>query len=194
MHTPRAEPRHAVLLALVAAAATGVVLTTGGRSAGQPPAHAPAAFAWRGLVGSRPRVALGQRVIVVLRTPSLAQRVAAAGGIVDTRRERAWTGAARSAQRLLISRLALEGVTVRPDYTFTRVIDGFSAAVDPSAVPVLERDDNVVGVYPVDVAGYATRTGYTPTTSSPCPCSSPTTPPSGRPPPRRRTPRPAPPT
>ena len=49
------------------------------------------AAGWRGLVGSRPRVALGQRVIVVLKTPSLAQRVAAAGGIVGTRRERAWT-------------------------------------------------------------------------------------------------------
>ena len=99
MRTPRAEPRHAVLLAVVAVAATAVVLSTGGRSAGQPVAPTTPASAWRGLVGSRPRVALGQRVIVILRTPSLAQRVAAAGGTVDTRRERAWTGAARSAHR-----------------------------------------------------------------------------------------------
>ena len=156
MRTPRAEPRHAVLLAVVAVAATAVVLSTGGRSAGQPVAPTTPASAWRGLVGSRPRVALGQRVIVILRTPSLAQRVAAAGGTVDTRRERAWTGAARSAQRLLISRLALRGVTVHPDYSFARVLDGFSAAIDPSAVPVVERDDNVVGVYPVRVAYPAT--------------------------------------
>src|SRR5881394_3097498 len=124
MRTPRAEPRHAVLLALVAAAATAVVLSTGSGSAGQPATPITPASAWRGLVGSRPRVALGQRVIVVLRTPSLAQRVAAAGGIVGTRRERAWTGAARSAQRLLISRLALHGVIVHPDYSFARVLDG----------------------------------------------------------------------
>src|SRR6266536_912429 len=156
MPTPRAEPRHAVLLALVAAAATAIVLATGGRSAGQQPAPATEASAWRGLVGSRPRVAVGQRVIVVLRTPSLAQRVIAAGGTVGIGKERSWTRAARSAQRLLVSRLALQGVVVHTDYSFARVLDGFSAVIDPSAVPVLERDDDVAGVYPVRVAYPAT--------------------------------------
>ncbi|MEP6811519.1 MAG: hypothetical protein ABI990_00875, partial [Actinomycetota bacterium] len=91
MRTPRAEPRHALLLALVAATATVVLLATEGKSAGQPAPLPTSAAGWRGLVGSRPRVALGQRVIVVLKTPSLAQRVAHAGGIVGTRRERIWT-------------------------------------------------------------------------------------------------------
>ncbi|HET8528124.1 MAG TPA: S8 family serine peptidase [Gaiellaceae bacterium] len=152
MRTRRAEPRHALVLALVAAAATAVLLATGGKSAGQAPAPLSDAAAWRGLVGSRPRVALGQRVIVVLRTPSLAQRVAAAGGIASTEQERAWTNATLSAQKLLISRLALQGVTLRPDFTFARVLDGFSATVDPSAIPIVERDENVAGVYPVRVA------------------------------------------
>src|SRR3954451_11332683 len=116
MRTPRAEPRHALLLALVAAAATAVRLATGGQGHGQAPAPVTSAAGWRGLVGSRPRVALGQRVIVVLRTPSLAQRVAAAGGIVGTRRERAWTNATVAAQKLLVSRLALQGVTIHPDF------------------------------------------------------------------------------
>src|SRR5690348_8681620 len=108
MHMPRAEPRLALLLALLAAAATAVLLlATGGRGNGEASPPPPEAAAWRGLVGSRPRVAIGQRVIVVLRTPSLAQRVAAAGGIVGTRQERAWTSATLSAQRLLVSRLAL---------------------------------------------------------------------------------------
>ena len=48
-------------------------------------------------------------MIVVLKTPSLAQRVAAAGGVVGTRQERAWTRNALSAQKLLVSRLALSG-------------------------------------------------------------------------------------
>ena len=152
MRTPRAEPRHALLLALLVAAATAVLLTTGGKSAGQASLPPTGAAGWRGLVGSRPRVALGQRVIVVLRTRSLAQRVAAAGGIVDTRRERAWTQATLAAQKLLVSRLALQGVTIHPDFTFARVLDGFSALIDPSAIPLIERDADVAGVYPVRVA------------------------------------------
>jgi len=108
MRTPRAEPRHALLLALVAVAATAVLLATSGQGAGQGAQPPTSAAGWRGLVGSRPRVALGQRVIVVLKTPSLAQRVARAGGIVSTRRERAWTNVTLAAQRLLVSRLALQ--------------------------------------------------------------------------------------
>ncbi len=152
MRTHHAESGQALLLALVAAAATAVLLATGGKSAGQPPAPATTAAAWRGLVGSRPRVAIGQRVIVVLKTPSLAQRVAAAGGIVGTRQERAWTNATLSAQRLLVSRLSLQGVNVKPDFSFARVLDGFSALVDSSAIPAIEHDENVAGVYPVRVA------------------------------------------
>src|SRR6185437_7629043 len=116
MRTPRAEPRHALILALVAVAATAVLLTTGGKGASQSLAPATSAAGWRGLVGSRPRVALGQRVIVVLKTPSLAERVAAAGGLVRTESERGWTKAVLSAERLLVSRLALNGVVVHPDY------------------------------------------------------------------------------
>jgi subtilisin family serine protease len=152
MHTPRAEPRHALLLALLVIAATVVLLATGGKSAGQIPAPLTAASAWRGLVGSRPRVAPGQRVIVVLKTPSLAQRVAAAGGVVGTRQERAWTRNAVSAQKLLVSRLALSGVSIHPDFSFARVLNGFSALLDPSAIPLVERDQDVVGVYPVRIA------------------------------------------
>jgi len=152
MHTPRAEPRHALLLALVAAAATAVLLATSGQGAGQATQPPTSAAGWRGLVGSRPHVALGQRVIVVLKTPSLAQRVARAGGIVSTRRERAWTNATLAAQKLLVSRLALQGVTLRPDYSFTRVLDGFSALIEASAIPLIERDADVEGVFPVRVA------------------------------------------
>jgi subtilisin family serine protease len=152
MRTPRAEPRLALLLALVAAAATAVLLLTEGRSAGQSSPPPTSASGWRGLVGSRPRVSIGQRVIIVLKTPSLAQRVARAGGIVGTRQERAWTSATLSAQRLLVSRLSLHGVSVHPDYSFARVLDGFSTLIDPSSIPVIERDENVAGVFPVRVA------------------------------------------
>jgi len=149
---PRAEPRQALALALLVVAATAVLLATGGKSAGQLPAPVTQGSAWRGLVGSRPRVAPGQRYIVVLKTPSLAQRVAAAGGVVGTAKERVWTAAVLSAQKLLVSRLALSGISVHPDFSFARVLDGFSAQLDPSSIPLLERDENVVGVYPVRIA------------------------------------------
>jgi hypothetical protein len=83
MRTPRAELRYAALFAVLAAAATAALLATGGKSAEAPSLSSASAQSWRGLVGSRPRVALGQRVIVVLATPSLGERVAAAGGAVD---------------------------------------------------------------------------------------------------------------
>ena len=111
----------------------------------------PTASAWRGLVGSRPTVALGSRVIIVLRTPSLAQRVEGAGSATATQ-EQTWSSDAATAQRLLIARLALHGVSVRPEFTFTRVLDGFSTLLDPSAFPVVEADKDVAGIYPVRVA------------------------------------------
>ena len=152
MRTPRAEPRHAVLLALLTVAATAVlVLTNGGHTAPAPQAS-PAGAEWRGLVGSRPRVLLGEREIVVLKTPSLAERVAAAGGTVGTGQERGWTRSTLAAQKLLLSRLSLQGIHLRVDHSFTRVLDGFSALVNSSAIPLIERDQDVQGVYPVRVA------------------------------------------
>ncbi|HVP75848.1 MAG TPA: S8 family serine peptidase [Gaiellaceae bacterium] len=152
MRTPRAEPRRALILALLTAIATAALLAAGGKSAGQAPVSAPVAATWRGLVGSRPSVAIGSRMIVVLRTPSLAQRVDAAGGAATATQERRWTAGALSAQRRLLSRLAREGISVRPGYAFSRVLDGFSAVVDTGTVPLLERDPDVAGVYPVRVA------------------------------------------
>ena len=152
MRTPRAEPRRAVFLALLTAIVTATLLAAGGKSAGQAPVSASAAAGWRGLVGSRPRVTLGGRMIVVLRTPSLAQRVAAAGGTATATQERRWTAAALSAQRRLLLRLAREGISLRLDYAFTRVLDGFSAVVETGTAPLVERDPDVAGVYPVRVA------------------------------------------
>ena len=152
--TPRlSESGHIVPLTLLALAATLVLVAAGGqttRRAGA--AAAGGAPSWRGLVGSRPRVSIGQRVIVILKTPSLAQRVARAGGRVTDRQERAWSNNTLAAQRLLISRLAVQGIAIHPEYTYTRTLDGFSAAVDPAAIPLLERDEDVAGVYPVRAA------------------------------------------
>ena len=43
-------------------------------------------------------------------------------------------------------------IVARPDLQFTRVVNGFSAVADPSAVVLLERSPRVAGVFPVRAA------------------------------------------
>jgi hypothetical protein len=66
--------------------------------------------------------------------------------------ERRWTAAALASQQQFLSELAAEGVVARPDLRFTRVVNGFSAVADPSAVVLLERSPRVAGVFPVRAA------------------------------------------
>ena len=77
---PTRRPREPLLvLAAVAVAVTAVLIALGGRSGG---ARAGAEPTWRGLAGAqRVRVAVGQRVIVVLKAPALADRVGSVGGL-----------------------------------------------------------------------------------------------------------------
>src|SRR5919199_3474756 len=142
----RSLPALAVV-ALVAAAA--LVATSGGARTKAPSSSA----SWIGLAGApRPRVALGQRMIVVLRSPSLADRVARGGGPAPERGEGAWTAAALAAQNVLISRLGVQGVRIRPEFRYARVLNGFTAALDARALSLLERAPEVAGVYPVRAA------------------------------------------
>ena len=152
MHTRRAD--YAVFFVVVAAAATAAVLVAGRSGTAQPVVSPPGS--WAGALPSRPPVDVGSRVVVVLKTPSLGQRVAAAGGALDIEQEQAWTKVVLAQQRLLLARLALRGVIVHADERFTRVLDGFSAVVPPDVVPIVERDANVAGVFPVRVAYPAT--------------------------------------
>jgi hypothetical protein len=143
-------------LVLLALGGLAFVLGAGGTRSTEPTLSSAAA-AWRGLAGSaRPQVDVGQRVIVVLKAPSLAQRVAGAGGHATDSEEREWTTAALAAQQQVLATLAQHGVQVRVDYYYSRVINGFSAALDSEAVALLEREPEVAGVYPVRVAYPAT--------------------------------------
>src|SRR5438132_12335708 len=149
-------------LAAIAAAAVVTVSHSGPR-----PRASIGATTWRGVVGaSHPQVALAQRRIVVLLTPSVAQRLAAAGGYATEQQERQWTAQAYAAQQQVLVVLTAHGLGVRPDFTFARVLDGFSATLDPRAVALLEHDPRVPGIYPVRAAfpasiatgAFATRT------------------------------------
>ncbi len=157
MRTPRrVEPRAAAPLGLLAiGAALALVLANGGGAGGGTVAErAPAGAEWAGLVGGpRPRVSVGQRVIVVLNAPSLADRVGPTSTAADEQR---WTAEALAGQKALIARLALDGELIRPQYTYARVIDGFSAAIDARGISLLNAAPEVAGVYPVRVAYPAT--------------------------------------
>src|SRR5438132_14196635 len=119
MHTrlPR-EPVHALTLAVLAAVVTLILIAAGGHRASTPARQA--APSWKGLAGmQRPRVAVGQRVIVLLKSPSLADRLGNVGGLATDEQERRWTATALASQKLLISRLAVQGVGVQPEYSYT---------------------------------------------------------------------------
>jgi minor extracellular serine protease Vpr len=133
-----------------AALALVLVLAAGGAAGA---AEAPVGAAgWQGLLGSRPLPQLGGRWIVVLRAPSLADRVRKAGGRATELQMRAWTEAAEDAQRRAIAKLWARGAPVDPEQSYVRVLNGFAASIDPALLPVLERDPAVAGVYPVRAA------------------------------------------
>ena len=104
-----------------------------------------------------PRAALphANRMIVVLRVPSVAQRVATAK-LATEAAERRWAAEAYAAQQQVLTQLARHGLATRPDYSYARVIDGFSAVLDPRALPLLEHNPEVAGVFPVRAAYPAT--------------------------------------
>jgi subtilisin family serine protease len=140
-------------LAGVVVAAVLVVPAGGGRAPAPTPSRLAAAASWNGLVGGpRAHVETGQRVLVVLTAFSLADRVQRAGGLASEADERRWTSTAAAAQEQFISDLAQAGVAIKPEFRFTRTLNGFSAVLDPRAIALVERTPGVKGVYPVRVA------------------------------------------
>jgi Subtilase family len=146
MRSPR---RSAALLAVTAlVVALGASVVARGRDA----TARPAAVSWLGLVGE-PRAATlaGQRSIVLLHTPSVAQRLAKVRYATESQ-ERSWTTQAFAAQQQVLTKLAGFGVSVHPDFSYARVIDGFAAALDPRAISLLGQMPEVAGVFPVRAA------------------------------------------
>jgi subtilisin family serine protease len=148
--------RNGVAVAIVAGIGAAAALTVPPREGGAAPqarSRLAAAAGWSGLVGgSRAPVATGQRVLVVLSAFSLADWVARAGGLASDADERRWSAAALAAQQQFVSSLGRQGVQIRPEFRFTRTLNGFSALLDPRAIALLERAPGVKGVYPVRVA------------------------------------------
>jgi hypothetical protein len=146
--------RGADLLAFAAVVGAAALVLAGAGAGGSAPPTGAAG--WQGLLGARPAPQLGNRQIVLLRLPSLADRVQSAGGTATEADERAWTREAQTAQRAVLRRLASEGVPITPEESYVRVLNGFSASLDPRAVGVLERDRDVAGVFAVHATYPAT--------------------------------------
>jgi minor extracellular serine protease Vpr len=139
-------------LAVVAVAVTTLVVGFGVGGAKERSLISEAS-SWRGLVGGgHPAVDVAQRVLVVLRSPSMAQRVAQNGGVASQQKERVWTRSALAAQRQLLAELSTRGIRPQIQFSYSRVLNGFSAPLDARAIAVLERRPEVAGVYPVRVA------------------------------------------
>ncbi len=135
----------------VAALLVVMLLAVGGASsAAEQPTSGAAG--WESLLGDRPSAQLGGRWIVVLAKPSLATRVRAAGGVATEEQERAWTAAARSAQRNVIARLAFRGAPIEPEHAYYRVFNGFATPLDARSLAIVVRDPDVRGVFPVRAA------------------------------------------
>jgi hypothetical protein len=143
-------PRHSALpLVFVAVVMTTALVSTSAR--GREPSSAAPAGSWRGLVGEPRAPVAGQRSIVVLRTPSVGQRLAQAHFATEAQ-ERSWRSQAAAAQHEVLTSLALHGIPISPDFTYQRVLNGFSAQLDPRAIALLDQIPEVVGVYPVRAA------------------------------------------
>ena len=139
-------------LAILALAVAGLAVGFG-VSATKQRSLASEASSWHGLVGgAHPAVSVGQRVLVVLRSPSMAERVAMNGGVASQQKERQWTRIALAAQRQLLAELSTRGIRPHVEFSYTRVLNGFSAPLDARAIAVLERRPEVAGVYPVRAA------------------------------------------
>src|SRR5438067_2442996 len=140
MRTPLARAAQALPLGVVALGALAFVIGAGGTRVALPTLSSTAA-AWRGLAGSaRPKVDVGQRVIVMLKAPSLAQRVARAGGRASDSVERQWTTSALAAQQQVLATLAQHGGRGRAATTSRRFSTGSPPPPTPRAAPRRDGD------------------------------------------------------
>ncbi len=152
MPTPPGNLRKYSRLVLVALLLAGAIVLGLSLRGGSGESRSGAENDWAGLAGSpRSNISVGERVIVVLRAESLADHVAAAGGLASDEQEREWSAEAASEQKTIIAKLALRGAAIDPEFSYTRVINGFSAALDSGSIAVLERSPEVRGIYPVRV-------------------------------------------
>jgi hypothetical protein len=144
----RPELARTMILAAVAAVATALLLAGTVQGASETAARA-AARAWHSVFPDRLKTETVERGIVILSSPSVAERVAAASKRPSAADEKQWVADIEAMQESVLAGLRDRGVDLDPDFRFTHVFNGFSARLDGRAVAELERNPLVVGIYPV---------------------------------------------
>jgi subtilisin family serine protease len=144
----RPELARTTTLAAVAAAATVFLLAGTVQGAGESVVRA-GARAWHSVFPDRPKTALGKRMIVLLSSPSVAERAAASSRRPTAAEEQQWVADIEGVRKGLLEGLAARGIEVRPELVYTRVLNGFSAVLDARAIAELQRNPVVLGLYPV---------------------------------------------
>ena len=141
-------PARAVALVVVAAAiAAALIATISARGR-----ECVAARLRRELARARRRAARpGAERPALDRRPAHAVARRAARAVRFATEARSGSGRHRplAAQNEVLTTLAIHGILLRPDFRYMRVLDGFSAALDPRAIALLDQMPEVVGVYPV---------------------------------------------
>ena len=143
----RTDRRRTVALAATLVAAVVAAVATGAALAGETPRDE--AQAWRTAFDRRVQVPLGERMIVVLAAPSLADRVAETGRLPSAREQRRLVSRADALQRRLLATLRTRGIRIERAQVFTRTLNGCSAVLSPRALAALQRSPGVAGIYPV---------------------------------------------
>jgi len=139
-------------LRLIAGLGLAALLGITGARAQEAPVTSIDEAGWQGVLGVRGAVSTAQRYVVLLDEPSLAARVRAEGGTAPETQMRAWTASAIRVQEQFLARMSASGARVLAEHRYVRVVNGFSARLDPTSLSVLERDREVTGVYAVRVA------------------------------------------
>jgi minor extracellular serine protease Vpr len=145
----RRRPELARLWVLAGVAGIAAFALAGNVSGAREGVTDAASRAWHSIFGDHSQPELGSRMIVVLSSPSLADRIAEAGGKPGAAKQRRWAADIDAEQAAFIDSLRERGISVEPEETFTRTVNGFSARLDARAVAELDRSPSVVGVYPV---------------------------------------------
>jgi minor extracellular serine protease Vpr len=140
-----------VVALLAAALAVTVVLGAPGARAQEDPTTIDEAD-WQGVLGVRAAVSTAQRYVVLLSAPSLAERVRVNGGEATEKEMVTWTTSAVAQQEQFLARLAAVGARIAPEFRYTKVVNGFSARLDPTSLGLLDRDREVTGIFPVRIA------------------------------------------
>ena len=145
----RRRPELARAWVLAAVAGVAAFMLVGNVRGARQTVTDAAGRAWHSIFGDRPQAEVGSRTIVVLSSPSLADRMEAASGKVGPEKQRRWVADIEAEQDAFLASLRERGVAIEREQIFTKTLNGFSATLDARAVAELDRNPSVIGVYPV---------------------------------------------